>query len=576
MIQKLKHFFFLSFIITYPVYSQIQTFDSLANKLNRISSSKQTESLELLNNLYQIAYNNSDSALFYARCLYEESILNVYHGIVDTTMFDRIQERLNRPSHSLLEHALLQSALGINLLTLGKISEAFALNLQALDKYKQLEDNRFIAKTLNSLGNICSQISLISLAEYYYSEAMTLLTPEWYEYYITKSNTFKLLAKHNSKAAADSVLHLIDSAEKDNHHEIMPLLYLNMGSFLLSIYPEKALVYFSKMQNLDIDNPKMIAALTCNMGVYYLRKQDYSTALNYLRDTQKRIEKNNDFETLSEVYGLFSQLFEEQHQLDSALHYLKNSHELTQKLRANTAAIETHQKYITTVLEASQKDLMIAEQTIKLKNKQFTIIIIASGFTILLILMFLLLVNQQKLRKASENRELTAKLEHEKKVQQYKKRQQQLEKEKQKEVLDAKTREITSYSMLVSNKNNLLKQISELSIQAINNKENAEKSLTKIEEIIAGNLSVDEEWENFKMHFDKVHPHFFKKLKRLCNDLTEENLRMIAYIKMGMSTKQIAQLLNIADNSVFISRHRIKKKLKLPEKESLSRFINAL
>jgi len=45
---------------------------------------------------------------------------------------------------------------------------------------------------------------------------------------------------------------------------------------------------------------------------------------------------------------------------------------------------------------------------------------------------------------------------------------------------------------------------------------------------------------------------------------------------MGMSTKQIAQLLHIADNSAFISRHRIKKKLKLPEKESLIRFINPL
>ena len=67
-----------------------------------------------------------------------------------------------------------------------------------------------------------------------------------------------------------------------------------------------------------------------------------------------------------------------------------------------------------------------------------------------------------------------------------------------------------------------------------------------------------------------------ERLPPMCNDLTEENLRMSAYIKMGMTTKQIAQLLNIADNSVFISRHRIKKKLKLSEKESLSRFIRSL
>ena len=579
MIQHIKHLsvsLLLFFVITYPAYSQNQTFDSLSNKLNRISNSKKTESLELLDHLYQMAFNNPDSALFLARCLYEESIFNVYQGIVDTSMFHRIQARLNLPSHSLLEHALLQSALGINLLTLGNISEAFTLHLQALEKYKQLGDHRFTAKTLNSLGNICSQISLSSLAEYYYEEAMALLIPEWYEYYITKSNIFKLLAKHDSKAAIDSVLHLIETVERDQHREILPLLYLNIGSILLNYYPEKALIYFNKMQKLDIDNPKMVAAVSCNMGIYYLMKQNYPKALSYLRDTQKKMEKNNDFESLAMVYSLLSQVFEAQHQLDSALYYLKKSHEFTQRLRANTIAVETHQKYITTVLEASQKDLMIAEQTIKLKSKQFTIIIIASGFTILLALMFLLLVNQQKRRKASENRELAAKLQHEKKLQQYEKRQQQLEKEKQAEVLDAQKREITTYSMLVSNKNNLLKQILELSTRAANNNENTPKYLKKIEEIITGSLNADEEWEKFKMHFEKVHPNFFKKLKRLGGGLTEENLIICAYIKMGMNTKQIAELLNIANGSVLISRHRIKKKLNLPEKESLSKFICAL
>ena len=126
----------------------------------------------------------------------------------------------------------------------------------------------------------------------------------------------------------------------------------------------------------------------------------------------------------------------------------------------------------------------------------------------------MLLINQQKRRKASENRELTAKLEHEKKVQQYENRQRKFEKEKQKEVIAAKTREITSYSLLVSNKNNLLKQIKEINAQVVNNKANAEKNAAKIDEIIKNNLNIDEEWETFKMHFDKVHPNFFKKLKR--------------------------------------------------------------
>jgi len=239
---------------------------------------------------------------------------------------------------------------------------------------------------------------------------------------------------------------------------------------------------------------------------------------------------------------------------------------------ANITAIEAHQKLITSFLDSSQKDLTIA----KLKNKQVTNIVIILAIAFLLILLFLLFVNQKRRLKVVENRELSIIIEHDKKVQQYKNRQRQLEKEKEKEVLDAKTREITSYSLLVANKNNLLNQIFELSTQILDDKENATKSAEKINKIIKTNLNIDEEWENFNMHFEKVHPHFFKKLKRLCSDLTEENLKMLAYIKMGMTTKQIAQLLNIAPKSVEMNRYRIKKKLKLAEKESATKFIRSL
>ena len=90
------------------------------------------------------------------------------------------------------------------------------------------------------------------------------------------------------------------------------------------------------------------------------------------------------------------------------------------------------------------------------------------------------------------------------------------------------------------------------------------------------NLNIDEEWETFKMHFDKVHLHFFKKLKRMCNELTEDNLRMDAYIRMGLGTKQIAQILNITERFVVTGRHRIKKKLGLGDKESLTHFMGTL
>ena len=569
---QLKSFFYLFLFLISPVsvYSQSLVFDSLANEINKISLNNRTKSLEILDSLYKMAYNNPDSSLLISRALCEEVSLNKRQGIVDTLLTGKIKRRLSREHLSPFENTILLYALGVNIASQGEYSEAFTIHLQTLERCKQLQDKHFIAKVLNSLGNICFSISLNNLAEYYYSEALKHAQPKSYEYYSIKSNSFIMLSKIDRSAAVDSMLSLIEIVKRDNFKEFLPYFYLNIGTFIMDTLPERALTYFNKVQNAEVENAVITAALYGNMGYYYYMKKEYSKAIGYFKNTQEI--KNIKADLKLYTYYWLSHIFEEQNQKDSALLYARRYENLIQEIRSNIIALETHQKLITTILADSQKDLTIAEQKIALRNSLFVLFAIILLAAILLILLF----QQQKNRKASENRELSAKLEHEKKVQQYEKRQRQLEKEKQKEVLDAKVREISSYSLLVSYKNNLLRQIREYNAQAINNNEDSTKAQMKIEEIIHSNFNMDEEWDNFKMHFEKVHPHFFKKLKKMGNELTEENMKLIAYLKMGMSTKQIAQMLNITEMSVSKSRQRIKKKLKLEEQENLAEFIGSL
>ena len=560
-------------------YAQNTKFDSVANELNRISLYKKAQSLELLDSLYQMAYSSSDSSLLIARCIYEESLLNFRNGLTDTLLIERIETRIDRKNLSLQEQALLHLSMGIELENTGEYSDAFTVYLQALEKYKQLNDSRFIARTLNSLGSICSSMSLFSLAEYYYSEALKNITPESHEYIHIQSNLCRTQFRTNkNEVAIDSMLYLIEMAEKENLEELLPSLYLNIGSYFVRSDREKALQYFEKIQNLDFDSPRILAALYINMGAFYGTYDVSGTkkALSYFRDAQKIAEENNNLGMLSAIYRNISLLFEELNMLDSALFYAKKHTQIVQIIRSHTIAIEIHQKLITSNLETHENELIITKQQIALKNKQVAIIVIVSSSIILLILFFLLFINQQKRRKTSENRELATKLDYEKQVQQYEKRQRKLEKEKQDEILDAKTREITSYSLLVSNKNHILKQIMEMNTQIFDNKEHAAEIAAKTDEIIRNNLNIDEEWDTFKIHFEKVHQHFFEKLKHACSSLTEENLKMCAYFKIGMTTKQIAQLLHVDPHSVIISRYRLKKKLQLPEDESLDDFVRNL
>jgi len=555
-------------------FAQHATFDSLANEVSRTAIANKTKSLEMLRTLYQMAYQDPDSSLLIAHCLYEESLLNFGHGIVDSLLKNKIQNRLINGKLQKMEYALLQSALGLSLMSEEKYPDAFPLQFQALEIFKQLKCSHLTGRTLIQLGNICYYIDLLNFATSYYSEAIETLSPIYYEYYLAKSNLFTVqLSIEQIEIPVDSMIALIEILRQEKYEELIPILYLNIGALFLEEDPEKAFYYFMKMQSINFDNSKWTAVLNAYLGSYYLNKENYSQALHYFREAEKMMKENNDTHNLSLVYQDISFIFEQQHQPDSALVFAKKSQELTLKLRSNVVAIETYQKYIYTFLEAQKNELIIAEQAIALKNRQFFIIAILVIFVILIVLLFLLSLHRHK---ANENRELTAKLKYEKRVQRYEKNQHKLEKEKQEALIDAKVREITSYSMLVSHKNKMLQQIRALLSQMFDTKESSIKIADKIDKIILSNLNMDEEWESFKMHFEKVHPQFFEKLKQQSDELTEENLKMCVYIKMRMTTKQIAQLLQVIPSSIFTNRYRLKRKLHLTNKEDLDAFIENL
>ncbi len=87
---------------------------------------------------------------------------------------------------------------------------------------------------------------------------------------------------------------------------------------------------------------------------------------------------------------------------------------------------------------------------------------------------------------------------------------------------------------------------------------------------------IDSEQQNkvFESYFDEVHTDFFKRLKEAYPQLSPKDLRLSAYIRMNISTKEIATLLNISDRGVEISRYRLRKKIVLPRDVNLSTFLS--
>ena len=84
---------------------------------------------------------------------------------------------------------------------------------------------------------------------------------------------------------------------------------------------------------------------------------------------------------------------------------------------------------------------------------------------------------------------------------------------------------------------------------------------------------MDEEWKQFATHFDNTHGDFLKALKEKYPGLTPSELKLCTYLVINLSTKEIAQLLNISVRGVEISRYRLRKKLQIPTETNLYEFL---
>lgn len=83
-------------------------------------------------------------------------------------------------------------------------------------------------------------------------------------------------------------------------------------------------------------------------------------------------------------------------------------------------------------------------------------------------------------------------------------------------------------------------------------------------------------WEEFKFHFEKVHQGFFTRLKGKYPILTAKDQRLCAYIHLGLSTKELAGLINITPESAEIGRIRLRKKLGITRTQNLNAFLQTI
>jgi DNA-directed RNA polymerase specialized sigma24 family protein len=99
------------------------------------------------------------------------------------------------------------------------------------------------------------------------------------------------------------------------------------------------------------------------------------------------------------------------------------------------------------------------------------------------------------------------------------------------------------------------------------------QALEKIVKEIETNLKLQEDWEQFEFHFDQVHGDFLNRLREKFNDLSPNEQKLCALLRLNLHTKDIANLMGISLRGVEIARYRLRKKLDLNQGQNLSKYI---
>ena len=140
--------------------------------------------------------------------------------------------------------------------------------------------------------------------------------------------------------------------------------------------------------------------------------------------------------------------------------------------------------------------------------------------------------------------------------------------EKLRQDIDSKNRELGISTMSLIKKNEFLNSIK----KELQNVDDVIK-IKHVIKIIDRNLNNTDDWHVFEEAFNNADKDFLKKIKQEHPSLTSNDLRLCAYLRLNLSSKEIAPLLNISARSVEVKRYRLRKKMDLPHESSLTDYI---
>ncbi len=347
-----------------------------------------------------------------------------------------------------------------------------------------------------------------------------------------------------------------DEEKTGQAHNGMAIVYEDMGDYDLAMgHYEKALEILEKY------GARTAVGITLtNMGHVRYAQGQYAESLRLIRRAHRIIETMNlpneemwTSESLANAYYMNGQG-------DSSFYYLKQHYLLKDSVLAAQKLREFDQQRHQYEQAALKAEL---ENEATLERQSLMLWIFGLG-GLLLVAALLGGLLYQRNRKNHIEKELQtqraarAEAEREK---------EQLKTERLEEELVLRNQGFALRTMHLAEKNEVLKEVSE-TLKELN--ADGGQAATQIRRKIKSHIQSDNDWEEFKTQFENINPGFFQNLLERNSNLTARDLRIAAYLRMNLTTKEMARVMNYTVRGVETNRYRLRKKLEIPTETDLN------
>lgn len=585
-------FFFLFTLSCFAGNSQITQKDIILQLLKSSTDNRDKTILySRLSKLYEI--ESIDSSIYFANKGYQISkSINYSIGIAENSSdlgyyyalknnLDSSKINYNRAKEyfyktdSLFKYTQSSMRLGNVQLAQNNHLEALKLYQECLEISKNSSYNSLIPHLYNNMGLLYKQIED-------YDDALTNFEKAYNLFLESDDDANSVYPLYNI-ALVQSILGKSDEAING---------YLNLTSYhlktenwvsLASIYNSISQIYLknedyvrareylnmalSAMKNKSDkfnSGPSSFykASIYSNAAELYAVNNDYTEAKVYAHKAINIATSNSYKLDLYKSAKILAEIYDVEKNIDSSLFYHKLYIDYSEQYQD-----EYDVKQLTKLKMQNEFDEILRQNEIEriyneveYKNRELKYIAMTVVALLSAIILVLLFVNQK-------NKNAKLKLKEENLL---------LEKRKLNQDLEYKKKELVSNLMYLMEKNEFITSISKKLIEL---KPDAKKDNKELIQHIINEIrqnSSTKMWEEFELRFKEVHTRFYNELHKAHPDLTPNEVKICAFLRLNMSTKEISAITHQSVKSINMARFRLRKKLQIDRDENLIAYLNSL